>query len=117
MTPRNWNRRNERRKAQFGKRVAWQEGRVKRGRRHGWLNDISRSGVSFLVATNHQPDLGDDVNLYFNANTPRERYQVIRLEPLSGNLTLVGCHKGEYEHATCRDGSPTADSPLLARAG
>jgi hypothetical protein len=117
MTPRSWNRRNERRKVLFGKRVGWQESRINRGRRHGWLNDISRSGVSFLVATIHQPDLGDDVNLYFNANTARQRYQVIRLEPLSGNLTLVGCHKGENQHVAPPDASPTAESPLLARAG
>ncbi len=87
----------------------------------GWLNDTSASGLSFLVASEHRPPVGDRVEVLSKATGDNETARVLRLENLEGNLTLVACKKdsappGPGTRVTAKGypSSPRTQQPLMA---
>ncbi len=88
-----WNRREEHRHDRFGRLMGWRLENSRRKRRKGWMSDVSPSGLSFLVGTPCRPKLGEDLEVHAEADGARGLYHVVRLRPLEGNLTLVGCRK------------------------
>ncbi len=84
-------RRESRYYAERGALVAWrQDGRGAR-RRKGWLNEISDSGMSFLVNTPREPHRGEDLMVDRKRGGGFMLFHVVHTTALEGGLSLVGC--------------------------
>ena len=57
------------------------------------MNDISPSGLSFLVESPRTPQVGESVEVRVNALGGPALWRVVRLQRMEGELTLVGCRR------------------------
>ncbi len=87
-----WERRHDTRVHCCGERVAWKSERSRRSRK-GWLNDVSRLGVSFLIESRRSPSEGETLELRTDKRSEPIAYRVVRVTPEGEDLALVGCER------------------------
>jgi hypothetical protein len=109
-----WNRRAEARHYCFGHRLAWRKDAGEYRRRKGWMNDVSPSGMSFLVEAGRQPHVGDAIEVSQPESGGR-LYHVVRVHPLEGKLALIGCRRDPGSRATLA-GNPDRSSDKRAKS-
>ncbi|MBU0638339.1 MAG: hypothetical protein KKB50_05695 [Planctomycetes bacterium] len=84
----NWDRRREPRYPVAGRVTCTREGLPQTFR--AWLSDTTRSTVSIVAASTHQPALGEEIEL-ISPDRNRQRCRVLRIAPYGENLSLVAC--------------------------
>ena len=94
MSPRKlyWNRRREQRHRCDFRSIKW----IKQGNNNmsrGWLNDQSWSGLSFITASPHRPQIGEDIELSTKSHGDRTCCRVVRVEELEDDRAVIGCQK------------------------
>jgi len=87
-----WERREEARVHCCGERLLWKGERGKRSRK-GWLNDVSASGVSFLIEQRRIPNAGESVEIRTGSRSVPTAYRVVRITPEGSDLALVACER------------------------
>jgi len=88
------NRRAERR-YHFGSGQALRWRRCQHGARgrQGWLRDISLGGLSFIANTDRSPHVGQAIDIRTGKGCNMGSFQVVRVHPSDGGMTIVGCEK------------------------
>ncbi len=72
--------------------ITWERG-GKRRRRPGFLHDISEIGLSYLIAMNTAPKLGDHVTVTPRRTCNHIAGRVVRVTKFGKMLCLVGCER------------------------
>jgi len=87
-----WERRDSARVHCCGERLLWKPEQGRRARK-GWLNDVSRRGVSFLIELRRSPSAGETVEVRTDKRSEPITYTVVRVTPEGEDLALVACER------------------------
>ncbi|MAE65706.1 MAG: hypothetical protein CMJ18_15665 [Phycisphaeraceae bacterium] len=105
MNRKHLNERRERRyDAETGRPVAWRRETVGAADRPGLISNASRSGISLLIEAGDNPHVGRRIGVSRSGTLEREIYRVVRVQPLEGPWTLVGCRRDAAEPVSWQRG-------------
>lgn len=79
-----------------GERLVWKTERSRRSRK-GWLNDISKLGVSFLIEQRRSPSEGESLEVRTDRRGEPMLFTVKRITPEGADLALVACEREQME--------------------
>jgi len=87
-----WDRRESLRARCCGERLRWRAEGARRAQR-GWLNDVSISGLSFLIERDREPHAGEIVEVITDPRADAIECTVIRVTGEGSDLSLVACER------------------------